>query len=155
MTEGQVNSQKNDRKLDSSKGNGTIRYPVASCLRLLKVWKLGMLFYVLYLIFCLSLWLKSLVKTIMPIDVWGFFFFSLLTLLWHMDLWPGIKSEPQLQPKPQLQNTRSLNHRAGPGIKPVSHAFQDTANLIASQQELLSFVLFFNEKVVLWKNRLI
>lgn len=50
-----------------------------------------------------------------------FLFFSFLATPRHMEFpWPGVRSEPQLQLKLQLGNTRSLTHCAGPGIEPVS-----------------------------------
>ena len=49
----------------------------------------------------------------------NFFFFFWLPLR-HMEIpGPWIKSEPELRPKPQLQDTGSLTHCAGPGSKPA------------------------------------
>ena len=50
---------------------------------------------------------------------------------------PGIISELQLSPKPQLQQHQILNPLCRAGIKPVSHCSQDIADLIVPQQELL------------------
>ena len=59
---------------------------------------------------------------------------------------PGIRSEPQLQPKPQLQQHWTLNPRAGPGIKPVSQCSQE-ADPIAPQWELRNWKISEDPKI--------
>ena len=54
---------------------------------------------------------------------------------------PGIRSELQLQPIPQLRQCRSLTHRARPGIEPASWYCKDAADCILPQQELPSLSL--------------
>ena len=52
---------------------------------------------------------------------------------------PGIRSQPQLRPKPQLHNAGSFTHRAKLGIEPWSWCSQDATDPVAPQKELPDF----------------
>lgn len=52
----------------------------------------------------------------------------------------GIRPKPQSQPKPQLQQLRSITHCSQPGIKPTSRHSQDAADPVVLQWELPSWV---------------
>ena len=62
---------------------------------------------------------------------------------------PGlvIRSELQLQPRPQLCNAGSFNPLCQAGIKPASWCCRDIANLVAPQQELQG-ALVFNKEII-------
>lgn len=70
MIEEQVNSQKNDRKLDSSKGNGQIRNPSSKYFETFRSMEIRYATLCLHLLFCLSLMTSnSLLKIIMLINI--------------------------------------------------------------------------------------
>ena len=65
--------------------------------------------------------------------LWVDRFFGFVFWLLH-----GIWSS-QARDQTDCGNTGSLTHSAGPGIKPVSHSFQDTVDPIAPHQECLFY----------------
>ena len=65
-----------------------------------------------------------------------FFFFFWLPLAYGIP-GPGIRSEPQLQPMPQVWQCWALSHCAGLGMEPVSQRSRDDADPATLQLELL------------------
>ena len=67
-----------------------------------------------------------------------FFFFSFFGHpMAHGAPRPGIRCEPQLQPKPQLRQHQTVNPLCQLGIKPASQCSQDAADPTVLQWELL------------------
>ena len=78
--------------------------------------------------------------------MWSFFFPPFLAALQHMEFL-GQGSDPShiCDLRHSCGKAGSAAHCARPGTKPASQRFQDAADPIAPQQELLSVVIFLHE----------
>ena len=70
-------------------------------------------------------------------------FFPFLAALWHMEFsGPGIRSELQLQPTPQLGQRQILNLLCLVGIEPTSQYAKDATDPIGTQWKLQDLAYF-------------